>query len=219
VGDGRSLIVSHSLADRIAVLGELVAEGLFERGDGYVALDHRAEQEKRLARLDAFGPHPVYGDLRAIPLELESWPAHWLEASGVDLADRIPRGATHTIAELVAAASQGPVTGRIHGTVILLVGSGSGALVVVDDGTRPLDVWCPAGASTWGPVHKSRFELEVTLERPAGGPPDLVTGHAEIARNALAGDMPGAQAAAGRFAEEVQEHRAAAVATDIRPLD
>ncbi len=115
-------IVSHSLADRIAVLAELVSEGLFERGDGYVVLDHRAEQEKRLASLDAFGPHPVYGELRAIPLELESWPAHWLEASGIDLADRIPRGATHTIAELVAAANRGPVTGRIHGTVIVLVG-------------------------------------------------------------------------------------------------
>lgn len=53
-------LVSRSLADRIDVLAELVSEGRFERGDGFVSIDHRAEQEKRLARLDASGPHPVY---------------------------------------------------------------------------------------------------------------------------------------------------------------
>ena len=98
-------LVSHSLADRIDVLAELLAGGHFERDDGQVSLDHRVEQEMRTARLDASGPHPVYGDLRAIPADLGSWPAHWLAASGIDLRDRVPLGATHTIAELVAAAA------------------------------------------------------------------------------------------------------------------
>jgi hypothetical protein len=49
-------LVARSVADRLAVLAELLLEGLFERGDGFVSLDHRAEREKRLARLDAFGP-------------------------------------------------------------------------------------------------------------------------------------------------------------------
>jgi hypothetical protein len=212
-------LVAHSVADRIAVLAELVSEGRFERGDGYVVLEHPAEQKKRLASLDAFGPHPVYGDLRAIPHEIEAWPTHWLATSGIDLGDREPLGATHTIAGLVAAAADGPVTGRIHGEVIRLIGTGEGTLVVIDDGTAVIDVSCPAGTSPWGPVHRRRFEFEVTIEGPVDAPPDLDTLHAEISREALAGNLAAAQASAERFARAVQEHRPAAVASDIRPLD
>jgi hypothetical protein len=103
--------------------------------------------------------------------------------------------------------------------VTALVGSGEGALVVVDDGTRPLDVWCPSGTSPWGPIHRRRFEFEVTIEGLVGDPPDLDTGHAVISRQALAGNVEAAQAAAERFARDLQEHRPAAVASDIRPLD
>ncbi len=212
-------LVAHSVADRIAVLGELVSEGRFERGDGYVVLDHPAEQEKRLARLDAFGPHPVYGNLRAIPHELEAWPTHWLVTSGIDLGDREPLGATHTIAELVAAAGDGMVTGRIHGEVIRLIGTAHETLVVVDDGTAVIDVSCPAGTSPWGPVHRRRFEFEVTIEGPVDAPPDLDTLHAQISREALTGNLAAAQAAAERLARELEEHRPAAVASDVRPLD
>jgi hypothetical protein len=165
---GEFPLVSRSVADWIELVRELVSEGSYERSDGYVVLDHRAEQEKRFARLEASGPHPLYGHLHAIPGELELWPAHWLAASGIDLCDRVPRGATHTIAELVAAAGEGPVTGRIHGNVTVLVGSGAGMLVAVDDGTRPLEVWCPTGTSPWGPVHQRRFELEVTVDGDGG---------------------------------------------------
>jgi hypothetical protein len=212
-------LVSRSVTDWIEVLAELVSERRFERSDGYVSFDFRAEREKRLERLAASGTDPLYGDLRAIPMDVDSWPAHWLAASGIDLRDRVPRGATHTIAELVAAAAGGPVTGRIHGRVIRAVGIGADTLVLVDDGTRPLDVWCPSGTSPWGPVHTRSFEFEVTLERPADAPPDLDTTHAEVSRHALAGDLEAAQAAAERFARELQAHRPAAVAHDIRPID
>jgi hypothetical protein len=212
-------LVSRSVADRLAVVTELLSAGLFERGDGFVSLDHRAEQAKRLARLDAAGPHPVYGDLRAIPRELESWPAHWLVTSGIELADREPLGATHTIAELVAAADEGRVTGRIHGEVIRLAGWADETLVVVDDGTRAIDVACPAGTSHWGPVHRRRFEFEVTIEGPVEALPDLDTLPAAISYDALAGNVEAAQVAAEQFSRDVQEHRPAAVASDIRPLD
>jgi hypothetical protein len=161
----------------------------------------------------------VYGDLRAIPRELESWPTHWLAASGIDVRTREPLGATHTIAELVAAADDGQVTGRIHGEVIRLVGSGAGALVVVDDGTMALDVWCPAGTSPWGLVHRTRFEFEVAIDGPVEALPDLDSPHEEITRHALGGDLESAQAAALALFDELNQHRAAAVATDIRPLD
>jgi hypothetical protein len=212
-------LVAHSVADRIAVLAELVSEGRFEHGDGYVVLDHRAEREKRLARLVASGPHPVYGDLRAIPPELEAWPTHWLVTSGIDLGDREPLGATHTIAELVAAAGQGLVTGRIHGEVIRLIGTAQETLVVVDDGTAVIDVSCPAGTSPWGPVHRRRFEFEVTIEGPVEAPPDLDTLHAAISHQALTGNLEAAQAAAESMARELEAHQPAAVASDVRPLD
>jgi hypothetical protein len=160
-------LVAYSLADRVDLLAELVSLGHFERGDDHVSIDHRVEQERRSARLAAAGPHPVYGRLHAIPPELESWPAHWLAASRVDLTDRAPLGATHSIAELVAATEHGVSRGRIHALVTGLVGSSEGTLVDVDDGTASLDVWCPSGTSPWGPVHRRRFEFELAIEGPA----------------------------------------------------
>jgi hypothetical protein len=212
-------LVSRSVADWLDLVAELLDEGSFELQDGWAELDHPAVLAKRLARLESSGPHPVYGDLRSIPAELHLWPAHWLAASGIDLRSREPLGSTHTIAELVAAAGHGPVTGRLHAEVVRVAGSAAGALVVVDDGSGALDVWCPAGTSPWGPVHRLRFELEVTIERPAGALPDLDSPHAEITRHALAGDLASAQEAAIAFSEQLQTHRAAAVATDVRPLD
>ena len=211
--------VSRSVADWLDMIAELLSAGSFELHDGWAELDHPAVLANRLARLESSGPHPVYGDVRAIPSALESWPAHWLAACGVDLRDREPLGATHAIAELVDAADAGPVTGRIHAEVVRLVGSAAGALIVVDDGSGALDVWCPAGTSPWGPVHRLRFELEVTVEGPVGAMPDLDSQHAEITRHALAGDLGSAQEVAIAFSEQLQAHRAAAVATDIRPLD
>jgi len=157
-------VVAYSLADRVDLVAELLAEGHFERVDVYVSIDHRVEQRRRSARLDAAGPHPLYGELHSIPPELESWPAHWLAASGIDLRDRVPLGTTHSIAELVAAGKLGTSRGRIHALVTSLGGSSEGSLVGVDDGTASLDVWCPSGTSPWGPVHRQRFEFDVTIE-------------------------------------------------------
>jgi hypothetical protein len=158
--------------------------------------------------------------LRSIPEQLHRWPAHWLAASGIDLRDREPLGATHTIADLVSAAGMGgPVTGRFHGEVTRLAGSGAGALVVVDDGMSTVDVWCPAGTSPWGPVHRTRFEFEVTIDGPVGASPNLDSPHEQVTRHALAGDLGSAQRAAFALFQELERHSAAAVATDIRPLD
>ena len=212
-------VVSHTVADRVDLLAELISEDRLDRVDAYVSIDHVAEAERRPARLAASRPNPLYGDRAAVPVALEAWPPHWLAASGVDLGTREPLGATHTIAELVAAAAEGRATGRIHGEVTRLVGSGAGALVVVDDGTRSLDVWCPAGTSLWGPVHRTRFEFELTVEGPVGAPPDLDSTPEEITHHAVSGDLAAAQAAALSFFEQLDAHQAPAVATDIRPLD
>jgi hypothetical protein len=216
--NGGFRITYRSLAHLLDVVAELVAEGTVERHVDRLYVPYEAEEAKQMNRLRA-APHPVYGDVLEIPADLRSWPPHWLEASGIDLADRVPRGATHTIAELARAADEGPVTGRLHGQIIRLVGSSEGSLVVVDDGTGQLDVWCPSGTSLWGPIHRERFELEVTVESPIHPPPDLDTGHAEVQRHALAGRIEEAQAAAEEFFGQIHAHRASAVASDLRPLD
>jgi hypothetical protein len=212
-------IAYRSLAGLVEVAAEIVSEGDLERIGKLMYVREETERPKQLARLEAAGPHPLYGDATEIAGDLRSWPPHWLEASGIDLRDREPLGATHTIAELVHAAEYGPVRGRIAGRVIRLAGTGAGSMVLVDDGTRELDVWCPDGTSPWGPVMGERFELEVTIEGPVEAPLDFDAGHAEVQRHALAGRVEEAQKAAEAFLGRIAEHRAPAVATDIRPLD
>jgi hypothetical protein len=211
--------VSYTVAEWIGLLAELLDEGSFELHDGWAELDHPAVLAQRLARMESSGPHPVYGDMRRIPSQLHLWPSHWLEASGIDLRSRTPLGATHTIATLMAAAADGRVTGRIHGEVTRLVGVGDGARLLVEDGTAALDVWCPAGTSPWGPVHRTRFEFEVAVDGPVRAPPDLDSPHEAATRHALAGDLASAQDAVLDLLGELDRHRPAAVATDVRPLD
>jgi hypothetical protein len=111
------------------------------------------------------------------------------------------------------------VRARIAGTVIRLVGIGNDVLVLVDDGTGQLDIWCPAGTSPWGPASGRRFEFELEVERPVPPPPDFDDGHAELQQYAVAGRLDDAQSAAGEFFGRLERHRPAAVATAIRPLD
>jgi hypothetical protein len=68
-------------------------------------------------------------------------------------------------------------------------------------------------------VHRTRFEFEVTIDGPVGAPPDLDSPHEQATRHALAGDLESAQAAVLDLLGELDRHRAAAVASDIRPLD
>ena len=209
----------RTLADLLEVLTELVSEDAAEHNGGFVFLPDGADEAKRLERLRRAGPHPLYGNAAEISGQLENWPEHWLEASRIDLATRVPLGATHTIDELVTAAATGPVTGRIAGTVTRLVGIGRDAVVLVDDGTRPVDVWCPAGTSPWGPVHRRRFEFEVTLAGPVAAPVELEGGIRRISMHTRAWKTPEEDAASEAFAGELERHRPSAVATDIRPLD
>jgi hypothetical protein len=101
---------------------------------------------------------------RRIERHVDAWPVAWLEASGIDLRDREPRGATHTIDSLLRTRP-GTVPGqvRIAGVVVQLAGVGFDMYPVVDDGTGQLPVRVPAGTSPWLPVHGRRFELDVTL--------------------------------------------------------
>jgi hypothetical protein len=159
---GEAIHVEYpSVTALVDAFAELIEIGAFERGaEGHILLSDAAERRARDERL---GSTAVRSDVSNDPAE---WPEHWLRSAGIDLRDREPLGVTNTIADLVAAAADGPVEGRIAGTVVRLANLGDGNLVVVDDGTASLEVWCPAGLSPWGPIHRRRFELAVRLEQP-----------------------------------------------------
>jgi hypothetical protein len=222
-GDFEMRIEYPSFNDLIDVYADLLEAGHFvrqENGEGSYAWLHREdEQQRRQAKLTATLPHVLYGDTREIGREPRDWPVHWLASAGIDLNDRKPLGVTHTIAELVDEAERGPVHARIAGEVVRLVGLGDGTLVIVTDGTRSLDVWCPAGISLWGPAMGRQFEFDVTVTEPIARPPDVDSGHRELQEHALAGRIEEASIAANAMFGRLAQHRPAAVASGIRPLD
>jgi hypothetical protein len=147
-----------TFTELLEVYAELLEEGRFERWDngrGSFSLeDERAKQEQRLE------------GAREIGAAHEQWPAHWLEAAGVDLADRAPLGATHTVAALLAEAQRHPAEGRIRGKVVRLGGSNDGVLALVSDGGDAVLVFCPAAATTWGPASGGSYEFDVVVPTP-----------------------------------------------------
>jgi hypothetical protein len=196
--DAEHRVEYPAFADFVEVYAELVEEGAFEDQGSRRGLLLEREEAKQEERLRAAWPHPLYGDAREVSHDLYAWPAHWLAAAGVDLASRVPRGATHTIAELVEAALSGEVVGRVVGAVVWVGGSSDGVLAVVDDGTTQLDVWCPAGTSPWGPSMSERFEFEVTMRERV--PPSVL------------GTRPLLE-----FLEDLGEKGPTAIALDVRP--
>lgn len=221
------VVVSHlddmeveypTFADLLDVYAELVEEGAYLPDEDRPALLGEDEQRKQRGRLDDPALRSTYGPSLRVSVDPSGWPAHWLASAGIDPASRAPLGATHTVAELVSAAATSPVAGRIHGVIVHLAGIGGDSILVVEDGTGQLGVSCPAGTSPWGPASRQRVELEVTVERPVEKL-DLESGHAEVVRHALGGDVAGAQAATSSFFDRLTEARPSAVATDLRPLD
>ena len=189
-----------AFVDLVEVYAELVEGRAFEVFGEHHSLLLEPEQEKQEARFRETWPHPLYGDAREVSTDPVGWPAHWLAAAGIDPQSRVPRGATHTIAELVEGAQSGEVVGRVVGTVAWVGGSSDGVLAVVDDGATQLDVWCPIGTSPWGPSMSGRFEFEVALR---GGVPPSALGTPPLLE----------------FLQDVGRKGPAAVALDVRPVD
>jgi hypothetical protein len=189
-----------AFVDLVEVYAELVEGRAFEVFGEHHSLLLEPEQEKQEARFRETWPHPLYGDAREVSTDPVGWPVHWLAAAGIDLQSRVPRGATHTIAELVEAAKSDEAVGRVVGTVAWVGGSSDGVLAVVDDGATQLDVWCPIGTSPWGPSTSGRFEFEVAVR---GGVPPSALGTRPLLE----------------FLQDVGRKGPAAVALDVRPVD
>ena len=148
-------LVAHSVADRIAVLAELVSEGRFERGDGYVVTrsSSRAGEAARdastrsaLTRCTATCARSRTSSRRGRPTGSST--------SGIDLGDREPSARRTRSRSSLPQRGEGRVTGRIHGEVTRLIGTGrrdAGRGGRRDEGHRRLvpGRYEPVGAGPW----------------------------------------------------------------------
>lgn len=171
-------------------------------------------------RLAAAPPRGRLGDLREIDEGVLNWPAHWQEADNYTDETRALRGATATIAQLLARAATGTaVGGTVRGAVTALMGVGSDWRASVDDGTGVLDVWCPAAVCVYGPVIHHEFEFDVRVAANPASAFDWSSEHREIQDLALGHDLEGAQAALVELYRKGLRNTPAAEATAIRPVD
>jgi hypothetical protein len=166
----------NALGDWVAYIADLVRRGLYRRLDtqqgpvwdvpGYEDTD--AERALRPTP----DPHPVYGTALHVGDDILDWPEHWQRVNGVREEDLRPRGATHTIAEVLASDPSNPLVATIGGKVTALA-AGASARVRVDDGTGALDVFCPANATLLGPRISDWFEFDIVVDiGPRRVPPD-----------------------------------------------
>jgi hypothetical protein len=133
--------------------------------------------------------------------DILDWPERWQRLNGLEAADLRLRGATSTIAALLATRPDEPAHATIAGLVVALAGSTAGVRVRVEDESARIDVLCPPGTTLLGPRLGQRFEFDVVV--PAGPrvrPPAGSTGAASVASvlHARHGGPTGATAEAVR---------------------
>lgn len=148
-------------------------------------------------------PHALYGTTTCIERDILAWPESWQRAAGIRPEDLEPRGATHTIAELLASPGDVEIRGTIAGEVVSLAGGGRWARVRVDDGTGTIDVHCPAEATLLGPGIRRRYEFDVLVapgerlvppEEPSAADFEDPASHLTAVLMARHGGLPAARA-------------------------
>lgn len=127
-------------------------------------------------------PHPFYGDVTHIGRDILEWPRHWQRSSGLRPEDVALRGATDTIANLLATPPTQEVRATILAKVVSLATSGGRDRVRIDDGTGTLDVHCEGRATLLGPRLGDWFEFDVVIAPgPRIVPPDPTRAAADAA--------------------------------------
>jgi hypothetical protein len=208
----------YSVADWLdTIIAVADGGGVTPGRDGTWAwLDQDHYEQMRSERLAASPPHPVYGRPALHPRyphlgygiflgpDVRDWPAHWRSLSGFDDDVLAPRGATHTVAALLAEAErEDQARGTIVGEVVSIAGSDRGVTALVDDGTGTLPIWSSADVAKLGPSLRRRFEFDVVLGHDAPAPEGQV-------------DRPDPIAA--RFLGALGPTQDAAIAEAVRPL-
>lgn len=221
VDEGWFRYMAPTWPDMLECYVDVIDAGAYEVRDGAALLEAdivEGAARARSAHVELVGRYPTSEMLFA---DASQWPSHWQRSNRIDPADRATRGRTLTIADVHTSDAGTSIDGTIVGRVVSLVGNSDGRLVAVDDGTGSLDVWCPADVCMWGPVLSRSFEFDVVAAGGRGDSdlPRRVQQHRELSSAALAGDMDGAQQAAGELAAGAGRHGASAVASAVRPVD
>ena len=133
------------------------------RDGRYTRLDGERGPLLRLADADAAPPrlHPVHGTALHLDGDVLAWPPHWQRANGFRPEHLLLKGATHTVAEVLAS----PPDRQLHGTIAAEVVSlmGGRFRIGVDDGTGRLDVICDPPPTLLEPCLGSWYELDIVV--------------------------------------------------------
>ncbi len=156
----------NRLADWLAYLVDLLDAGLtqpsrYANGPALLVPGPDRADEVR-ARRPKPPPHPVHAADGVIDRDILEWPEHWQRSSGVMPEDIALRGATHTIAEVLASAEEA-LRATVVGEVVDLIGSGHGSTVRVDDRTASITIRCPVETTLLGPRMRDWFEFDIDV--------------------------------------------------------
>jgi hypothetical protein len=108
-----------------------------------------------------------------LSLAQPDWPKPWLDSLGIDAIPPALHGATHSIAELLAASERGAVSGVIHARIVRFGASADWWMATVDDGTGQLAL-SGTVSGIFGPSMEqyAEFDVEVDASDPKNVPDD-----------------------------------------------
>jgi len=153
------------IAEWVEHLARLVRDGRYTRRDGergpslLVPDSDDADTAPPSPR-----PHPVHGAALHLDGDILAWPPHWQRANGIRPEHLRLRGATHTIAEVLASPPGRELRATIAARVVNLAGGSSWTRARVDDGTGRMDVGCEPSATLLGPVVDRWYEFDVVVD-------------------------------------------------------
>jgi hypothetical protein len=117
----------------------------------------------------------VHGAEVVVDRDLLAWPAHWQMGNGLDVTRQSPRGATHTIAEVLASDPREPLRATIVARAIDHGGGPWGGIVRLEDASGQIDIHLPGNRALVPTVLGNWFEIDITVqrgERPVPADPD-----------------------------------------------
>jgi hypothetical protein len=217
LADGDYARSFDSLGDWLARIAALISAGSYERSAGergtWLSVRDPRDHTPIAAREEGSRVHPVYGEAQAIARDPVEWPAHWLRASGLEAAEILPRGATHTLAAALASDPETELRATLVGRVTTLSGS-IDTRVRVTDGTDAIDIHCPGSVTLLGPVLGCAYEFDVVIPPGARLP---------ASASSVVPDIPDDPDEALAVLTAVFQSRyggpVGAIATAVRPLD
>lgn len=146
------------VAEWVEHVARLVRDGSYTRLDG-----ERGPSLRLPDADDADTMRPVHGTALHVGGDILEWPAHWQRANGLRPEHLRLRGATHTVAEVLASPPERELRATIAARVVNLSAGAGWTRARVDDGTGRMDVMCEPPATLLGPCVHQWYEFDVVV--------------------------------------------------------